>query len=118
RSVDGTASTASLMSADTFSLLSAGYNAALRRYPYLSDTVDQFATVNWATDQSGTTGTVKYGQVVNGACTPSLSVNASSTSFSVNGVPEYQWKAQLTLLPDTQYCYRVYLGSTDLLGTD
>ncbi|MDI3339101.1 MAG: metallophosphoesterase [Sphaerobacter sp.] len=36
----------------------------------------------------------------------------------MSSVPEYQWKAMLTLEPDTQYCYRVYLGAIDLLGTD
>jgi hypothetical protein len=30
----------------------------------------------------------------------------------------YQWKAQLTLTRGVQYCYRVFLGSTDLLGSD
>ena len=31
---------------------------------------------------------------------------------------EYQWKATIPVSPDTQYCYRVKLGSVDLLGTD
>jgi chitodextrinase len=29
-----------------------------------------------------------------------------------------QWKAVLPVSPDTAYCYRVFLGTTDLLGTD
>ncbi len=95
-----------------------GYNSALRRYPYLTDTVAQYATINWATDQSGTTGSAKFGAVSSGSCTPTESVNATRTGMSVNGVAEYQWKAQLTLTPDTEYCYRVYLGSTDLLGSN
>jgi hypothetical protein len=33
----------------------------LTRYPYLTDVVTTFATVNWATDRSQTNGSVKYG---------------------------------------------------------
>jgi chitodextrinase len=44
-------------------------------------------------------------------------VTATRIATSVNAVSEYQWKAQLTLAADTTYCYRVYLKSTDLLGT-
>ncbi|MDI3339102.1 MAG: hypothetical protein QJR03_01080 [Sphaerobacter sp.] len=36
----------------------AGYAAQLRRYPYLTDVVDRYATINWATDRSQTTGSV------------------------------------------------------------
>ncbi len=95
-----------------------GYDPALRRYPYLSDTVANYATINWATDQSDTAGSVKYGQVVNGSCTPTTSVDATRTSLTINGVHEFQWKAQLTLTPGSEYCYRIYLGSTDLLGSN
>ena len=48
-------------------------------------------------------------------------MSATRTFILVNGVSEYQWKAQITgLSGNTQYCYRVYLGSAqlDLLGTD
>jgi hypothetical protein len=43
--------------------------------------------------------------------------------MTVNGVLQYQWKAMLNLIPGTQYCYRVYLGTSplneiDLLGSD
>jgi chitodextrinase len=90
----------------------------LTRYPYLTDVVTSFATVNWATDRSATKGTLKYGTVASGNCA-SKTVSASKTSISVGSVSEYQWKAKLTgLLPNTQYCYRVFLGSTDLLGSD
>jgi chitodextrinase len=89
----------------------------LTRYPYLTDVVTQYATVNWGTDRSQTTGSVKYGVVGSNCATKSVS--ASKTSISVGSVSEYQWKAKLTgLSPDTQYCYRVFLGTTDLLGTD
>ena len=55
-----------------------------------------------------------------GSCNTSTAT-ATRTFMLVNGVSEYQWKAQLTgLAADTQYCYRVYFGSAqlDLLGTD
>lgn len=36
----------------------------------------------------------------------------------MGSVGEYQWKATLGLSAGAQYCYRVYLGTTDLLGSD
>lgn len=95
------------------------YTAQLSRYPYLTDLVQTYATVNWATDRSATTGSVRWGQVANdGSCSPTNSVTATKSAFTVNSVPEYQWKAQLSLSANTQYCYRVFLGSVDLLGSD
>jgi len=89
----------------------------LTRYPYLTDVVTTFATVNWATDRSQTKGSVKYGVVGSNCATKTVS--ASKTGISVGSAAEYQWKAKLTgLLPNTQYCYRVFLGTTDLLGGD
>ena len=98
------------------------YSPALRRYPYLTDVVASYATINWATDRSETSGAVRYGKVGSEACT-SHYVPATRTVLTVNGVLEYQWEAQLDLLPGTQYCYRVYLGTSpineiDLLGSD
>jgi chitodextrinase len=83
------------------------YSPALRRYPYLTDVVSSYATINWATDRSDTSGLVRYGRVGAEACTAHA----------------YQWKAQLNLEPGTRYCYRVYLGTSpvsqiDLLGSD
>ena len=100
----------------------ASYSSALRRYPYLTDVVSSYATINWATDRSESSGAVRYGKVGAESCTAHY-VPASKTLISVNAVPQYQWKAQLTLEPGTQYCYRVYLGSSpvsqiDLLGSD
>src|SRR2546430_1134557 len=46
---------------------------------------------------------------------------ATKTFIQVNGVSEYQWKAQLSpLSANTTYCYRPYLGTSqiDLLGSD
>jgi hypothetical protein len=98
------------------------YSPALRRYPYLTDVVGSYATINWATDRSDTGGLVRYGKIGAEACT-AHAVIPTKTPISVNGVAEYQWKAQLTLEPGTRYCYRVYLGTSpasqiDLLGGD
>ncbi len=98
------------------------YSPALRRYPYLTDVVGSYATINWATDRSDTSGSMRYGKVGAEACT-AHAVIPTKTPISVNGVLQYQWKAQLNLEPGTQYCYRVYLGTSpvsqiDLLGSD
>jgi hypothetical protein len=100
----------------------ASYSSQLRRYPYLTDVVGSYATINWATDRSQTSGAVRFGKAGSEACTAHY-VPATKTAITVNGVLEYQWKALLNLAPGTQYCYRVYLGSSpvneiDLLGTD
>jgi hypothetical protein len=90
----------------------------LTRYPYLTDVVQGFATVNWATDRSATKGSITYGRVGQESCT-AHTVSASKTAITVKGVAEYQWKAKLSgLLANTRYCYRVFLRSTDLLGGD
>src|SRR5215213_303051 len=100
----------------------ASYSSALRRYPYLSDVVGSYATINWATDRSDFAGSVRWGKAGVESCT-SHYVAASRIAISVNSVLQYQWKAKLDLEPGTQYCYRVYLGSSpsneiDLLGAD
>lgn len=94
------------------------YASALKRYPYVTEVVGNSATVNWATDRSQTTGTVTWGAVVNGQCTPSNSVTATRFSITVNGTPEYQWSAVLNFPSAGTYCYRVQLGALDLLDTD
>src|SRR5512140_1520378 len=106
-------STASSASASSFS-------SALKRYPYLTDVVGSSATINWATNRSQTSGAASYGKVGSESCT-AHPVAATKTDISVNGVSEYQWKAQLNLQTGTPYCYRVYLGTNptiDLLGSD
>ena len=50
-------------------------------------------------------------------------LTASRTSITVNGVGQYQWRAQLPgLRPGARYCYRVEFGTAtpviDLLGAD
>src|SRR5215510_5260645 len=99
----------------------ASYSAQLRRYPYLTDAVGPYATINWATDRSQTSGAVRFGKAGSESCTAHYAP-ATKTAITVNGVLEYQWKAMLTLVPGTPYCYRVYLGSSrlneiDLLGS-
>jgi hypothetical protein len=98
------------------------YSPVLRRYPYLTDVVGSYATINWATDRSDTSGLVRFGKVGAEACTAHTAI-PTKTPISVNGVLQYQWKAQLNLEPGTRYCYRVYLGTSpvsqiDLLGSD
>lgn len=100
----------------------AASSPALRRYPYLTDVVGSYATINWATDRSETAGAVRYGKVGSESCIAHY-VPAIKTAIMVNGVLQYQWKAMLDLVPGTQYCYRVYLGTSplteiDLLGSD
>jgi chitodextrinase len=90
----------------------------LTRYPYLTDVVESYATINWGTDRSATHGSVTYGRVGSESCT-AHKVSASRKGFKANGVSEYQWKAKLSnLVPNAQYCYRVFLGPVDLLGSD
>ena len=92
----------------------------LTRYPYLTDVVQTYATVNFATDRSNTTAKLKYGRVGQESCT-AHSVTASKTAIVVGTTSEYQWKAKLTgLLPNVKYCYRIFFGTTsiDLLGGD
>ena len=93
-----------------------GYTSQLRRYPYLTDGVAGGMTVNWATDQSLTTGSVKWGGP--GESCTAHSAAATRSSITVNGLPEYQWRARLSLSSDTRYCYRVFGGTVDLLGSD
>jgi hypothetical protein len=96
----------------------ASYDSSLRRYPYLTDLVKRSVTVNWATTTSITSGSVRYGKFGSEDCT-AHSVTASKVTILVGSTTEYQWKARLPkLTTNTMYCYRVYGGTTDLLGSD
>lgn len=100
-----------------------GYLPQLRRYPYLTDVVSSYATINWATDRSQTKASVIWGQEAgDGTFVLDQVTTATRVSITVNSVPVYQWKAELAgLAPDTVYRYRVILGTNpgiDLLGTD
>ena len=91
----------------------------LTRYPYLSDLVGNSVIVNFATDTSNVVATTSWGTVDSGgACTPTNVVAATRTAITVGTTPEYQWQSNLTLPGPGTYCYRVYLGSVDLLGGD
>ena len=75
----------------------------LTRYPYLTDVVITGATLNWATDQSQTTGYATYGAVGSEACT-AYRANGSKTGITVGSRAEYQWKAKITgLLSNTRF---------------
>ena len=98
------------------------HDPALRRYPYLTDVVGSYATINWGTDRSEMSGLVRYGKSGVESCTAHFAI-PTRIPISVNGVLQYQWKAQLELQPGTRYCYRVYLGTSpanqiNLLGSD
>jgi len=97
----------------------AAVSPLLARYPYLTDSVQASITLNWATTANGT-ATATYGPA--GSCGQNT-VTASRTGIQYNAkdgtsVVLSQWKAVLPVSPDTTYCYRVLLGTTDLLGTD
>jgi purple acid phosphatase-like protein/calcineurin-like phosphoesterase family protein len=119
----GSAGRAGLVAAAIAAILAASatpahaFAAQLRRSPYLTDAEDAGTTVNWGTDRTVTSASVKWGGPGE-ACTAHTAA-ASRTSITVNGVAEYQWSARITgLAADTRYCYRVFGGTTDLLGTD
>jgi hypothetical protein len=90
----------------------------LTRAPYLTDLVGTSVAVNWGTDRSATTASAKWGAATGGSCTPTNSVTAARTSMTVGTTSEYQWVAVLSLPAAGSYCYRVFLGTTDLLGSD
>lgn len=97
----------------------ATFSSHLTRAPYLTDAVGLHVLVNWGTDQSGTVGSVKWGpfDTGSGTCTLSNTQTATKQTVVVAAATSYQWKAPLTLPNVGPFCYRVYLGSTDLLGT-
>ncbi|MDQ1511431.1 MAG: acid phosphatase type 7, partial [Actinomycetota bacterium] len=94
----------------------APYGSQLTRAPYLTDLVGLNAIVNFATDRSDGTASVLYGAVTSGVCSLTTTATASRSTISVNGIFEYQWKANLILPATGTYCYRPYLGPVDLLG--
>lgn len=95
----------------------ASFSTHLTRAPYLSDLVGLHVNVNWATDRSATSGSLRWGAVTGGVCTLTATQVAARTSITVGSVSEYQWKAPLTLSAPGTYCYRPLLAGTDLLGT-
>jgi len=71
--------------------------------------------VNWATDQSATTGSLQWGPVSGGTCTLSNTMTAARNAslITVGTVKEYQWKAALTRPAQGSYCSRPLLAGTD-----
>ena len=67
----------------------AAFASQLTRYPYLTDVTQGFATINWATDRSGTKGSITYGKVGSETCN-AHKVSGSKTSIAVKSVNEYQ----------------------------
>jgi chitodextrinase/ubiquinone biosynthesis protein Coq4 len=94
----------------------AAYDSRLTRSPYLTDLVGLNAIVNFGTDRSDGSASVIYGAVTSGTCSLTTTATASRSTISVNGIFEYQWKANLVLPATGTYCYRPYLGPVDLLG--
>jgi fibronectin type 3 domain-containing protein len=116
RANDG-AGNSSALSAASLVVVTAAYDPHLTRAPYLTDLVGLHVAINFATDQSATTGSIQYGAVDGaGNCTPSTTVTAGRITILVGTVSEYQWTAQVTLPATGTYCYRAYLASTDLLA--
>ncbi len=94
------------------------YDPHLTRAPYLTDAVGTSMTVNWGTDRSSKSGAVRWGAVDQaGACNPTNPATGTWYPITVNGVSEYQWTATLSLPAAGTYCYRPFLGTTDLLGS-
>jgi hypothetical protein len=97
---------------------SATPSSSLRRYPYLTDLVLGKVTINWATTTAITSGSVTYGRSGSESCT-AHTVNATKTTITVGSTTEYQWKGLLGgLSRDALYCYRIFGGPIDLLGSD
>jgi len=120
--VSGGAAVALMLFSVGLPSVASAFAPQLKRYPYLTSVVGSSATVNWATDRSRSSGRVRYGKVGTESCTAHAQT-ATRTSITVNGVAEYQWRANLTgLAPGATYCYRTEFGTTspivDLLGAD
>lgn len=95
------------------------FASSLTRAPYLTDLVGLNVAVNFATDQSGKSASLSYGAVdATGTCSLSSAAAASRISIKVGTVSQYQWKVKLALPSAGVYCYRAYLGNTDLLGSN
>jgi calcineurin-like phosphoesterase family protein len=93
-------------------------SSSLTRAPYLTDLVQRHVTVNWATTPTFAKGHVAYGQVGVEPCDAHRAA-ATPTTITVGTVTETQWSASLNKLThDTAYCYSVYGGPENLLGTD
>jgi hypothetical protein len=100
----------------------ATWNAALTRYPYLTDVTTTSVQVTWADTYASTYGTVTWGPA-GGTCTSSSAkATKLGTKFTVGTTSEYQHSITISgLSANTAYCYRIKGSSTnavDLLGAD
>ena len=59
------------------------FRANLTRAPYLTDLVALHVNVNWATDQSATTGSLEWGPVTGGTCTLPNVMTATHNAASI-----------------------------------
>ena len=88
----------------------------LLRYPYLTDVGATHTVVNFATNTVSPHPTVAWGPAGQG-CNQSVAA-ATASAITVNGVGEFQFRAQLNgLAANTQYCYRLLQAGVDLLGS-
>src|SRR5258708_27846390 len=70
----------------TTSLAASGYSSHLRRYPYLTDVVNSYATINWGTDKTSSSGAVRWGIVGSESCTAhSLPASRVAATEKVGG---------------------------------
>ena len=90
--------------------------AQLRRYPYLTDLVGTSVNVNWATDRSASTAS---------ASGAPYDVGRLCRRAQRDREPDFDHGRQRRRVPvdgcahaaaPGTYCYRVFLGTTDLLG--
>ena len=91
-------------------------DSRVTRAPYLTAVFGDRVTVNWATDRSDDEGSLHWGPSPScrGHVTP-----ATRTGIEVRRDPQWQWRADLAkLTPGGRYCYRPFLGPTDLLDDD
>ena len=110
------------------------YSSYLTRAPYLTDRTASAVKVNFATTAAVVKVRLKYGVVSSGSCSTTKSTAATTsrqgytvtypTSSGAATSNVYQWKAQLSGLSSSAYCYRLE-GATsttsstyvDLLGS-
>src|SRR5207302_9198099 len=78
-----TVGNASAQSSGVAVRVQASFNPHLTRAPYLTDLVGLHVAINWATDQSITTGSAAYGLVgAGGSCSPATVLAASRITIS------------------------------------
>ena len=90
----------------------------LKRYPYLTDATSGGVTVNWGTDRTLTTGTLRWGRVGVESCT-------ANAVTAIAHVGDGRQRRRVPVdgaarAPATapRFCYRVFGGTVDLLGAD